>query len=486
MIENEYGILGACMVPHPPIILPEVGRGEEKKIEATTASYLAAAQEIADLAPDLIIISSPHATVYADYFHISPGLHAAGDLSRFGAGEVRFTEEYDHEAVDLFSVLAKDSGLSAGTAGEREPALDHGTMIPLYFIRKKYTNYKLLRIGISGLPLADHYRVGQLLQDVCLRLQRRAYFVGSGDLSHKMKEDGPYGFAPEGPKYDERIMEVMGSGSFGELFDFPESFCKNAAECGHRSFVMMAGALDGMALDIRKLTHEATFGVGYGVCTYRVNGTEEARRFLKRREESVNAGEHTANAGEDCWVRLARRSLSSKILTGKTLNDADGIVRELTKDMESTEQERIRRELLETQAGAFVSLHKHGALRGCIGTFLPTTECVASEILQNAVSAALHDPRFDPVDASEIGELEIHVDVLSTPERIPDRSLLDVKRYGVIVTSGHKRGLLLPDLDGVDTVDEQISIACRKAGIRPGEEISLQRFEVIRHEVKKA
>ncbi len=276
---RDYGILGACMVPHPPIILPEVGHGEETKIAATTNAYLQAASDIAELAPDLIILSSPHTTIYSDYSHVSPGISAKGDLSRFGAGNVRFEEQYDKEAVDLFSALAREDGLRAGTAGERDAHLDHGTMIPLYFIRKKYTDFKLIRIGISGLPLKDHYRIGQLLEQVSVRLKRRAYFVGSGDLSHKMKEDGPYGFAPEGPQYDERIMDVMGSGSFDQLFDFGEDFCDKAAECGHRSFVMMAGALDKKALLIRRLSHEATFGVGYGVCTYRVTGEDEKRCF---------------------------------------------------------------------------------------------------------------------------------------------------------------------------------------------------------------
>lgn len=284
--DREYGILGACMVPHPPILLPEVGCGEEKKIAATASSYLEAASEIAGIRPDLIILSSPHATIYSDYFHISPGEQARGDLSRFGAPEVDHSVTYDSEAVRLFSDLARENGLPAGTAGERDPGLDHGTLIPLYFIRKKYRDFKLIRIGISGLSLREHYRVGQLFAEVCLRLKRRAYFVGSGDLSHKMKADGPYGFAPEGPEYDERIMEVMGSGDFGRLFDFSESFCDRAAECGHRSFVMLAGALDKKALRIRRLSHEATFGVGYGICTYRAEHEDPSRCFLPHPDES--------------------------------------------------------------------------------------------------------------------------------------------------------------------------------------------------------
>ena len=137
--------------------------------------------------------------------------------------------------------------------------------------------------------------------------------------------------------------------------------------------------------------------------------------------------------------------------------------------------------MLRRQAGVFVSIHKDGKLRGCIGTFLPTRDNIAQEIISNAVSAATRDPRFDPIRPEELKWLEINVDVLSAPEKISGPEELDVKRYGVIVSSGSRRGLLLPDLDGVDTVEEQISIARRKGGIHEGEKITLERFEVVRH-----
>ncbi len=137
--------------------------------------------------------------------------------------------------------------------------------------------------------------------------------------------------------------------------------------------------------------------------------------------------------------------------TGKYAKLPDGLPEELTK----------------TRAGAFVSIKKNGTLRGCIGTFEPTQASVAEEILCNAVSAASHDPRFDPVTEEELPELVYSVDVLSSPEPIASSDQLDVRRYGVIVQNGDRRGLLLPDLAGVGTVEEQISIARKKAGIGP-------------------
>ena len=138
-------------------------------------------------------------------------------------------------------------------------------------------------------------------------------------------------------------------------------------------------------------------------------------------------------------------------------------------------------ELLNTRAGAFVSIHKLGQLRGCIGTISPTRDNLAQEIIENAVSASSRDPRFDPIRPEELKWLEINVDVLGEAEDIESEEQLDVKRYGVIVSKGHRRGLLLPDLEGVDTPQQQIAIARKKAGIGLNEKVNLQRFEVVRH-----
>ena len=484
-------IIGAFMVPHPPIILPEVGCGEEQKIITTTISYEKVAEEIASLKPETIIISSPHSIMYADYFHISPGEKANGNMSRFNAGEVSFEAEYDTELVDSICRIAKaggpdrissgtdfsESALSihdfpAGTLGERDSSLDHGTLIPLYFICKKYTDFKLVRIGLSGLPLAVHYQMGQIIQNAVNETGRRVVFVASGDLAHKMKEDGPYGFAPEAPEYDDRIMEICGSGDFKRLFEFSDSFCEKAAECGHRSFVMMAGALDGLSVKAEKLSHEATFGVGYGICRFEVGSKDENRHFLEKWRNEKMEELKKQQSNEDPYVRLARYSLTSYITSGKTLHKED-----LTGD----EWSELPEELFSQRAGAFVSIHKNGALRGCIGTISATCDCVAEEILQNAISAGTNDPRFSMITTDELPWLEINVDVMGIPEPISSPDLLDVKKYGVIVSCEGKRGLLLPNLDGVDNVTQQINIACQKAGIAPGSEVLLERFEVVRH-----
>jgi AmmeMemoRadiSam system protein A len=152
----------------------------------------------------------------------------------------------------------------------------------------------------------------------------------------------------------------------------------------------------------------------------------------------------------------------------------------IRKRKELAEPETLSPEMAE-KTGVFVCVKKHGQLRGCIGTIMPVTENTAQETIRNAVSAATQDPRFPPVREQELDELEYSVDVLTPPERVKDVSELDPKKYGIIVTSGPRKGLLLPDLEGVKTVDEQLKIAKMKAGIGEDDQIEMFKFSVRRY-----
>lgn len=460
------GILAAMAVPHPPIILPEVGKGEEKKIQSTINAFRNVMQRTAVLRPDTIVLTSPHSIMYADYFHISPGKKAKGSFAQFRAPEVEIETEYDSEFVEELSDLCGKNGLPAGTMGERSTALDHGTMIPLRFLQEHSLSCKLVRIGLSGLPAREHYRLGQYIAQTAEKLNRRVVFIASGDLSHKLKEDGPYGFVPEGPVFDRQVTKYLGEGDFLSLLGMDGELCERASECGLRSFWIMAGALDRRRVESELLSYEGPFGVGYGIAWLLASGSDESRnmgeQYLRQQREAMEA----RKAKEDALVRLARLSLETYVKTHRILEKLP---------------ENLPNELTERAAGVFVSLKKDGQLRGCIGTIMPTRDSLAEEIVHNAVSACSRDPRFSPVEEAELEDLVYSVDVLSEPERIFSPDDLDVKRYGVIVESNGRRGLLLPDLSGVDTVEEQIAIARKKGSIGPRDEVQLWRFEVVRH-----
>lgn len=462
---GSSNIVSAIMVPHPPLILPKIGKGEEKKIAEIDEAYQKAAKLIADSNPDTVVIISPHAPAWLDYIQISSGKKAYGDMRAFGDFEDAFEIEYDEELAREISKLAEENGIPAGTKGRQERELDHGTMVPLYYLKPLLPDAKYIRIGIGGVDNLDHYETGMMIKKAAEKLGRKVAVVASGDLSHCQKAGTNYGFKACGPAYDEKIMEIMSNAEFERLLEMSDQEADEAMVCGQKPFCVLAGTMDGSKPESEGLAHSAYFGVGYGVCTYDNLKPDDSRHFLQKEKEKEQQEYQKRIKNEDPWVALARNTIENAV-AGSALNN---------KKIE------IPAEMVDEKAGVFVSIHKNGELRGCIGTTEPTAENVAMEISNNAISAAFHDPRFPAIRPSELPTLDINVDVLKAPEKINSADQLDVKKYGVIVTKGSRRGLLLPDLEGIDTVEKQIAIAKQKAGIRPDESVELERFEVIRH-----
>jgi AmmeMemoRadiSam system protein A len=227
---------------------------------------------------------------------------------------------------------------------------------------------------------------------------------------------------------------------------------------------MMLGALDGYQSRSEVLSYEGPFGVGYMVAGLEPGPKDERRSILadllKVREEKVKV----RRANESYLVRIARQTLENWVRGIDKRPDPGEVPPEFRRP-----------------AGVFVSVKKGGALRGCIGTVKPATPSIIEEVMENAVSAGARDPRFYPVRADELDELEYSVDVLGEPEKVDSLDDLDPKRYGVIVRGRGRSGLLLPDLEGIDTPEEQVRIAKEKAGLGPDDEVALERFTVTRY-----
>jgi len=337
-------------------------------------------------------------------------------------------------------------------------------MIPLYFLNQYMTDYKVVRMGLSGLSYQDHYHLGQLIRKTADELNRKVVIIASGDLSHKLKESGPYGYVQEGPEFDQKVIEALSHGNFLDLMTMDYGFCERAAECGLRSFIIMAGALDGLSVKPTFYSYEGPFGVGYGVVGFDIGEKDPTCNFGEQAKKYEEEKILTIRKAEDPYVRWARNVVESYVMN-KTVPALPS---------------KLPESMLKNRAGVFVSIKKEGQLRGCIGTFQPTTDNIALEIRNNAISASTRDPRFSPIINIELPKLIYSVDILGevTPATYEE---LDPQKYGVIVKHHEKRGLLLPRLDGVDTVSEQIEIAARKAGIYDDEDIELFKFEVVRH-----
>lgn len=464
-------ISGFFAMPHPPIVIPEVGRGEERKIKDTTDACYKIAEEIVSIEPDTIIIVTSHGPLFRDAISLSYENAIDGDLRNFAAPQVKFNLNIDIALTDQIINYAQKENISTvkitGDVAYQyglNYELDHGTMVPLYFINKKFTDYKLVHITYGLLPKIQLYKFGMCIKKAVEDMDVDAVFIASGDLSHRLSKDGPYEYSPYGKKFDEELISLLQAGDVAGVFNMDETTVKNAGECGLRSYYIMLGAMDGNEIRGELLAYEGTFGVGYMTMKFSVNPTgrdtlsELAGEIKEKHLEKIREE-------KDLYIRLARESLTHYIVNGDYLEPPS----------------YVPEEMLKNRRGVFVSIKKNGNLRGCIGTIRPVTENIAQEIIRNAVEAGVYDPRFSPVEEDELPELEFSVDVLTEPVKA-NKEELDPKKYGVIVRSGHKTGVLLPNLEGVDTVEEQLRIALQKAGISPDEDYDIEKFEVIRHE----
>jgi len=456
-------------MPHPPIIIPEVGHGEEKKIKHTYDACDRVGTEIADLKPDTIIIVTPHGTMFSDAISLSFESSISGNLNQFRAPEVSMNFDIDLDLTMKIIDRADENDIPTATVTRnfikkygREYELDHGTIVPLYFIKDKYSSFKLVHITYGGLSPMQLYRFGKVIKETVEESNKNVVFIGSGDLSHRLKDEGPYDYSPFGEKFDQEIISLLTKGDVAGVFNMNCETIENAGECGLRSYYVMLGAMGGNEIKGELLSYEGTFGVGYAVMKFELKKSERdvlSEIIVEKRKKYM---ERTSN--EDVYVRLARESLTHYLIEGNFLERPN----------------YVTEEMVNSKRGVFVSLKKFGALRGCIGTIFPVTESIAEEIMRNAIEAGEGDPRFSPVSEGELEDIVFSVDVLTEPIEA-SKEELNPKKYGVVVRSGRKSGLLLPDLEGVNTIEEQISIVLNKASISPNEKYSIEKFEVIRH-----
>ncbi len=465
-------IISSYIFPHPPLIIPEVGKGQESEALDTINACKKAAKDIKNDKPSTIIITTPHGPFFDDYIYIPTDDTLKGNMGRFGRNDVSF--QFENATCLLGKIIsrARDEGIYSGGLDESimeqyriSGELDHGALVPLYYVTKEYTDFKLINISVANLPLTELYRFGMCIFDAVKSSDENVVLLASGDLSHKLSHEGPYGFNPRGREFDDLFVSSVINLDVEKLLDADEGLCESAAECGLRSFVIMFGALDRYELKSDVYSYEGPFGIGYSVARFAVGNEKETGNILKNVEDKKHLKLKLARDAEDPYVSLARMTLETYIKDKKVIKVP----------------ENIPTELLEERAGTFVSIKKDGQLRGCIGTISPTKENVAEEIIQNAISSGTRDPRFDPVDEDELDSLVYSVDVLKDSEPINSIEELDVEKYGVIVRHGMRSGLLLPNLEGIDTPEEQVSIALRKAGINPNSNYNMERFEVIRH-----
>lgn len=456
MSDDVLGIIA----PHPPIMVAEVGGPRAEVTRASAQAMRAAARALEEFAPDTIVLMSPHAPTVSDAFVIDDSARLAGDLGDFGARGMRLTPTGDPALAGAIITEALAEGIPvlprSGSPLLAPGELDHGALVPLSFLDRA-SRYPLVEISLAFLPLAMHRRLGNAVRRAASNLGRRVAFVASGDCSHRLTPDAPAGYSSRGAEFDAALVRILKDGDYAPLEELDRALIEAAGECGLRSFITLGGFLEGSGAVTDVVAYEGPWGVGYLTAV-------AAPPALAGPASTPPAGRKGGmpHQAESEPVTLARQTIETYVRERRMI----GVT--------------VAPGLMSTQHGAFVSLHREGFLRGCIGTISPTKPTLAEEIVHNAIQAATEDPRFPPVAAEELGDLEISVDVLHEPEpaTLDD---LDPRTYGVIVSCDWRRGLLLPDLEGVDCVSDQVRIACQKAGIGEHERIRLERFRVDRY-----
>ena len=430
------GIVAGALVAHPPILLAEVGGVQSERVRATAEALRNLDGILSAVDADLAVVISPHSPSSMTSLPLRRGANAGGNLERFHAPHVQVMAQVDVVLADALIADGRRAGFSLIWAEETE--LDHGVVVPLYSLPKTMANKRCIFMGVSGWSLNRFTEFGVWLHG---RLRNRfAILIASGDLSHRLTPDAPYGYRPEGPVFDRLVIDALRERDWKRIEGLDPDLIEEAGECGLRPLAILLGAARAAGLDSQVLSYEGPFGVGYPVVAFTATTIGTA-----------------ANAGLDVQA-LGRRAIDTYLRSRRLIEPPQPIPAELT-----------------APSAVFVSLYKDGQLRGCVGSLHPTEATAAQELIRYAVASAVRDPRFDPVRLDEVGALTIKVQLLD-PAEATDISGLNPQTHGIIVRAGDRQALLLPGIEGIDTPEQQLRAACDKAGINRNAPLELERF----------
>ncbi len=382
----------------------------------------------------LAVVISPHSPSSMTSLPVRRAARASGDLSRFRAPQVRVEAQVD---VMLAAALVADgqrAGFSLTWAEETD--LDHGVVVPLHSLPRTMANKRCIFLGVSGWPLNRFVEFGVWLQT---RLRdRSAVLIASGDLSHRLTPDAPYGFRAEGPVFDRLVIDALRGRHWEQIESLDADLVEEAGECGLRPLAILLGAGRAAGLNSQVLSYEGPFGVGYPVVAFTRSAAPDVSLDIQA---------------------LGRHAIDTYLRTRRLIDPPEPIPVEL-----------------QAPSAVFVTLRKDGELRGCVGSVRPTESTAAHELIRYAVASAVRDPRFDPVRLDEVSALMIKVQLLDPPEPVSDIAALNPHTYGLIVRRGDRQALLLPGIDGIETPEQQVLAACEKAGIDRHAPLDLERF----------
>lgn len=259
----------AAITPHPPVLIPDVGKENLKKLVKTEAAMKKLEQELYAAKPESILIISPHGKILADAFNINLSADYSANFKEFGdfSLELKFKSDY----LSIQEIRAADeTNKSVPLILTSESEIDHGFSIPLYYLTQHLKNIPIIPLTYSALDYQQHFAFGQFLHRQLAKINKRFAVVASGDLSHKLTKKAPAGYSPQGKEFDKKLVELIKKKDFEGILDINPELIKVAAECGLRSIIILAGIIESLNVQPEVLSYEGPFGVGYLVCNFRL------------------------------------------------------------------------------------------------------------------------------------------------------------------------------------------------------------------------
>lgn len=440
----------AALMCHAPIVIPALGGSRGQACSKTTTAMRKVAKEVLAHKPEVIVVISPHAPRAARSWAVVHDAEIAGTFSRFGRTDLGLTLEGAPHAAQALSRVAQEHGLSIEAA--RGDDLDHGALVPLMFLTEAGFSGRVLILSLPYPGTDQEERFGHIIAQAAASCGERWAIIASGDMSHRLTGDAPAGFHPRAKEFDLTFVKNLRQKDLRAATSVDPRLQALVAEDVVQSTRVAAAAVGYVASGLTVYSYEGPFGVGY--C--------EAMLFSERAQDRAA----DVDSPPPRLVDIAHDAIVHA-LAGTHYQ-----VPELAAPWDAPH-------------AVFVTLRSpDGELRGCIGRTEPVFRSLALEVADCAVAAATRDHRMPPVEKRELTRLGIEISVLEPPESIADASKLDPKRFGLVVSQGERRGVLLPEVEGVDTVDDQLRIAMRKGEISVDGPYRLERFRV--HKVRRS